>query len=164
MNRAINSTAKRQTLFALGFLFATTWAGTGVASEEQVEHLAWLAGHWRAEDEGVRHEEVWIPPAGGVMLGLHREVGKEGGVFFEFLRIAETESGVFYFAQPLGHPAVGFRLVRSSTQRVVFENPEHDYPQRILYWLDEEGFLRARVEGRVGGEERSSEWRWKPSD
>ncbi len=42
--------------------------------------------------------------------------------------------------------------------RAVFENGEHDFPQRILYWLDPEGRLHARVEGRLAGQPRGQEW------
>ena len=42
---------------------------------------------------------------------------------------------------------------------VVFENPEHDYPQRILYLRDGDE-LTARIEGTAGGVEKSSEWTW----
>ncbi len=43
---------------------------------------------------------------------------------------------------------------------VVFENREHDFPQRILYWLDGEGRLHARIEGPAGSGERAMEWVW----
>ncbi|HEV8253574.1 MAG TPA: DUF6265 family protein [Vicinamibacteria bacterium] len=45
-------------------------------------------------------------------------------------------------------------------QRVVFENKEHDFPQRILYWLDPERRLHARIEGTHGGQALSEEWEW----
>ena len=43
--------------------------------------------------------------------------------------------------------------------RVVFENPVHDFPQRIIYWKDGAD-LRARIEGTQKGKEGSMEWRW----
>ena len=45
--------------------------------------------------------------------------------------------------------------------RVVFENPTHDFPQRIIYWKDGAD-LRARIEGTQNGKEGSQEWRWSP--
>ena len=55
-----------------------------------------------------------------------------------------------------------FRLIANADRRAVFANPEHDYPQRILYWIDEDGALHARIEGTQNGENRASEWRWEP--
>jgi hypothetical protein len=44
----------------------------------------------------------------------------------------------------------------------VFENKEHDFPQRILYWRGK-GALHARIEGLRDGQPRSLEWRWMPT-
>jgi hypothetical protein len=81
-------------------------------------------------------------------------------VSFEFFRIEETAGGLVYLTQPRGQPATPFRAVQASGKRVVFENLEHDFPQRILYWLDEEGALRARIEGKDRGKDAAMEWRW----
>ena len=36
----------------------------------------------------------------------------------------------------------------------MFENRQHDFPQRILYWLDAAGAMHARIEGPQGGQDR----------
>ena len=41
----------------------------------------------------------------------------------------------------------------------MFENAAHDFPQRVLYWLDDAGSLHARVEGHAGGG-ADEEWIW----
>jgi hypothetical protein len=105
-------------------------------------------------------EELWLPPAGGAMLGLHRDVAGGRMVSFEFLRIEETERGLVYLSQPRGGPVTPFHAAQVTGKRVVFENPEHDFPQRILYWLDEEGALHARIEGKDKGKDAAMEWRW----
>ncbi len=120
-------------------------------------HLAWLAGSWAGEAEGARMEEHWALPAGGLMLGMHRDVSPRG-TFFEYLRIERRADGIHYVAQPRGGAPTAFRLVESRPRRAVFENPAHDHPRRILYWLDGAG-LHARVEGREG----ASEWLWPAS-
>jgi hypothetical protein len=120
-----------------------------------------MVGSWAGTDEGVHSEELWIAPSGGVMLGLHRDVGAEGKAFFEYLRIVESRSGVVYVAQPLGRPPTDFKLTEIEPGRVVFENPGHDFPQRIIYRAGPDGELVARVEGEVSGELQSSEWHWK---
>ena len=51
--------------------------------------------------------------------------------------------------------------VPSGERRAVFENKQHDFPQRILYWLDAEGAMHARIEGPQGGKTISLEWVWK---
>ena len=46
-------------------------------------------------------------------------------------------------------------------RRAVFENRQHDFPQRILYWLDASGAMHARIEGPQGGKTVSEEWVWR---
>jgi len=121
--------------------------------------LSWLAGHWFGQHRGVRMEELWLPPEGGMMLGIHRDVPAEGETFFEFLRIGSEGGNIVYFAGPGGKDPVPFPLKELSERWVVFENPENEYPQRIIY-LREGKQLHARIEGEREGEIRSESWIW----
>jgi hypothetical protein len=117
--------------------------------------LAWMAGHWTSTRDGVVMEEIWTAPGGGVMLGLHRDA-KDAKASFEFMRVAETSGGLVYYAQPGGRPPTPFTLVELTRTRAVFANPQHDFPKRVIYWLDE-GKLCARVEGDG---ESAEQWCW----
>ena len=129
------------------------------AADAKLEDLVWMSGHWSATVDGTEMEEVWLAPSGGLMTGMHRDVRENGKTFFEFLRIADTSTGIVYLAQPKGLAPVPFKLVESTTHRVVFANPEHDFPQRIIYAL-REGRLCARVEGPQNGKDVNEEWCW----
>ena len=110
----------------------------GAAPAATVDDLGWMAGVWieeAIEGAGGRWtEEYWTLPRGGVMLGASRS-GREGNLReFEFLRLqAGPDGGVSYLAQPGGGAPVAFRLVRHDAASAIFENPAHDYPQRIVY-------------------------------
>ena len=95
------------------------------------------------------------------MLGVARTVRASGKTSFEYLRIAKSDKGIRYIASPGGGPATEFPLVSLEGKKVAFENKEHDFPQRISYWLDGDGALHARIEGDVQGKTRSMEWRWE---
>jgi hypothetical protein len=133
--------------------------GGGAQPGGEVERLGWLEGRWTGEKDGVSSEEIWVA-RGGVLLGVHSDVKAGRLASWEFLRIGRTADGAFYFASPRSAPPVAFGLVEQSERRVVFANEQHDFPQRILYWLDEEGALHARVEGPQGGRTVSEEWTW----
>jgi len=109
-------------------------------------------------------EECWTAPGGGILLGMHRDITSSGKAFFEFLRIAASGDSVTYWGSPMGKTPTPFRLKTQGPNRVVFENPAHDFPQRILYWLEGDGTLRARVEGVEKGAARQEEWRWRRAD
>ena len=125
--------------------------------------LSWMAGSWTGVDRrGVEMEEHWTAPKGNSMVGIHRDVGKGRTLLFEFLRIEQQGDQIVYLSMPNGRsPATPFPLKEVSGTRVVFENPTHDFPQRIIYWKDGND-LRARIEGTMNGKTGSDEWRWSP--
>jgi len=131
------------------------------APETSVEDLRWLAGSWASDSAAVRIEEHWSAPAGGLMVGMHRDVIGGRATGFEFFRIRADSIGLVYLSQPGGRPPHPFRLKELGSRSVVFEDPEHDFPQRVMYWLDERGELHARIEGVMNGKLEGENWRWK---
>jgi hypothetical protein len=123
--------------------------------------LAWMSGSWSSTQEGKVSEEHWTAPAGGMMLGVHRDVDGATAAF-EFLRIEQSGDAITYLASPRGKPATPFALVESSKERVVFANPEHDFPKKILYWR-EGASLCASIEGPRNGQTVSERWCWEPA-
>jgi hypothetical protein len=123
-----------------------------------LDDLAWMAGHWASEHDGARTEELWLAPAGGLMLAVNRTTPKSGGAAFEFLRIEQRKSELVYVASPSGRSATEFPLADVGEGFVQFENPEHDFPKVIRYELGKDGALHARVSD---GHEQAMEWTWK---
>jgi len=121
--------------------------------------LGWMSGEWQ-ESKGDRWtEEDWSSARGGVLLGTGRSGAGETVKSFEFMRIAPGEGGVLhFFGSPGGSPAVAFRLVRSGPTEAVFENPAHDYPQRVRYWR-EGAVLRAETSDITGA--KAMRWNYK---
>jgi hypothetical protein len=118
-----------------------------------------MIGDWGSSDGDAFTEEHWTAARGGTMLGMNRTTKGESTSFFELLRITSDAAGVVYWAAPMGKAPTPFKLVNADGSRAVFENMEHDYPQRIIYRRDGKSLV-ARVEGKDGGVDKSSEWRW----
>lgn len=98
------------------------------------------------------------------MIGLHRDVAKGRTVSFEFLRIEQQGDTVVYLSMPNGRStATPFPLKEADGMQVVFENPAHDSPQRIICWKDGPD-LRARIEGTENGKTAGREWWWSPAN
>ena len=88
------------------------------------------------------------------MLGLGRTVAEGKTVEFEFMQIRQEANGsIFFIAKPSGQPEATFRLIRGSDREVIFENPQHDFPQRVIYRLQSDGSLLGRIEGVSRGKE-----------
>jgi hypothetical protein len=141
-------------------LFSAAVAAQG--TKPVIADLSWMAGSWTGESRGVQMEEHWTAPNGNSMIGIHRDTGKGRTLLFEFLRIEQQGDQIVYLSMPNGRsPATPFPLKEVSGTRVVFENPAHDFPQRIIYWKDGND-LRARIEGTQKGKLAGEEWRWSP--
>jgi len=97
--------------------------------------LAWMAGDWQTDPNGrSTSDEHWARPAGGIMIGMSRTVAGNKLISFESLRIEQRGEAIFYVASVKGRcPATDFKLTRLNAQEAVFENPDHDFPKRIIY-------------------------------
>lgn len=118
------------------------------------EPIAWLAGCWRADGGEPGSIEQWMPPAGGTMLGMARTVRGGRTAEFEFMRIVAEDGALVFVAQPSGRPPTRFPAARVGAAEAVFEQPGHDFPQRVIYAQDGADRLRARIEGQRGGQLR----------
>jgi hypothetical protein len=128
-------------------------------AQAAIGDLAWLAGAWvGTRSSGSSIEERWSPPLGGAMLGVSRTVARGRMSAFEYLRIVERDGGLVYIAQPGGAAPTEFVLTELTTTRLVFDNPRHDYPKRIVYELSAEGDLSATIGFLKGGTPRRFEF------
>ena len=133
-------------------LFMSTWAAT---AQPSLDSLNWLSGHWLHAEGAAVQEEFWMAPDGGMMPGVHRDVRHGRETFFEYMRIVEIDGGLFYHASPGGGPETIFTADSTADHFVRFVNPDHDYPQRIVYALDSSGNLVAMISDAKGGKVRT---------
>jgi hypothetical protein len=85
------------------------------------------------------------------MLGMSRTVAGDKTVEFEYLRIEQRPDAIYYVAHPKARcPGTDFKLTRLSAQEALFENPEHDFPKRIIYRKNADGSLTASIDGGEG--------------
>ncbi|MBA3049386.1 DUF6265 family protein [Brevundimonas sp.] len=120
--------------------------------------LSWIAGYWLDCSGGREASETWSDPRAGLSVG-HAVTVENGRVSFEVSHIGPTAHGFAYVAQPGGVPPTVFVLAESGPARAVFANAENDFPTRVIYERDGDA-LTARIEGEIGGQARSMEWKF----
>lgn len=129
------------------------------AKAADVGQLAWLAGCWESENADPGSGEHWLPLAGDVMFGISRTVRQDRVVAFEFMQIRALEDEQLAFiAMPSGQQTTIFPLLRLGETEAVFENLQHDFPHRVIYQLEGESRLMARIEGVSRGAPRTIEF------
>ena len=127
--------------------------------------LAKLLGVWEGiQGSGIYHEE-WRKLNDNSLEGRAYLLKKGEIVNPENLRIVIEDGEVYYVADVSHNEApVRFRMTSSSDTILVFENPSHDFPQKITYDLAEEGWLKAIIEAEREGNDRRVEFRLKKID
>jgi hypothetical protein len=131
--------------------FALVLSIASAAETTSLSDLSWITGDWQTPAGGrAQIEEHWTQPAGGSMMGVSRTVAGDKTVEFEYLRIEQRPDGIYYVAHPKARcPGTDFKLTRASATEAVFENPQHDFPKRIIYRKTDEG-LTASIDGGEG--------------
>jgi len=104
------------------------------SSTAGVDQLGWLKGCWeRRTARGAFIQEQWMAPRGGMMMGMARTFVRDTLREYEFVVIREVEGKLRYEAHPSGQAAATFPQKSLNDTLVEFEDPAHDYPQRIGY-------------------------------
>ncbi len=154
-------------------LFLLTSCGNAPASDKAVQvtdtpatsqpltklnSLHWLVGKWQnAKPEGIIFE-YWELADGGSLKGSSGFIKGKDTAVGETISIEQQGTDILYIPtvkdQNSGQPVV-FRLVAATGDSFVFENPAHDFPQKITYRMLSATELAATISGSVNGNERS---------
>jgi hypothetical protein len=133
-------------------------APAGRLAPGSLQRLSWLAGCWARGSGDSRDDEQWLAPLGGAMLGVSRTVRDGRAVAWEQMRIEERDSTLVFTARPSGQTEASFEAIALTDSSVTFENPAHDFPQRVSYTLRPDGGVLGAIEGVRGGRPRRVEF------
>jgi len=120
----------------VGVLGVALLGATPAAPQDDLEGLAWLEGEWQRETRRGLSIERWSRLPDGGLVGESVVIPADGGAEFqvEALLLVRMGADIFYVARPRQNELpIGFRLVAQTDTEAVFENPTHDFPQRITY-------------------------------
>ncbi|HYP06881.1 MAG TPA: DUF6265 family protein [Bryobacteraceae bacterium] len=121
----------------------------------QIDKLAFMAGCWA----GPGTYEMWMKPEAGSVMGMGRSVRNGKVVGTEYFSVSEQADGiVLNVQQRLAAKTTAFRVKEITATSVVFENPEHDFPQRVIYRLTGPDALLGRIEGLDKGKDRAIDY------
>lgn len=98
-----------------------------------LERVQWLVGCWEQQSNNRRTIEIWEAPRGGVMAGGSFVVTDTSIRETEQIRLWAAGDTLIYEAHPATQARTQFRAVPVNDRELVFANPEHDFPQRVIY-------------------------------
>lgn len=108
----------------------------------------WLLGQWAAESGDKRVLETWREVSATTFEGSGVTTTRTDAAVVdgEDLRLVAMLDAVFYVAKVAHNPyPVAFRMTVCEAGRLVFENPTHDFPRRLVYTMQPDGELEVTV-------------------
>ncbi len=137
--------------------------GSATEPKSPLQKLRWLVGTWRRETSKSISTETWRRLSDRTFEGEGVRLSTASGdtAFTESLRIVEMQGETFYLAKVAENPyPVAFKLTSFDSAQAVFENPDHDFPQRITYRHPASDSLTVLVAGDVQGKPRVIRFRF----
>ncbi len=142
----------RDLSFSALLLFVLAISYVSAQTTNSVSTLLWMTGCWEVNDNGRVTIERWAKPTENLMIGTSQTVKNGKSVAFEFLRVVNNGHGLVYVALPSSaKEPTPFPFLKMGEREVVFENLNHDFPQRIIYRQTAADSLFARIEGMQNG-------------
>ncbi|MGH8697274.1 MAG: DUF6265 family protein, partial [Burkholderiales bacterium] len=132
---------------AIAALAVAVIGGGSRRQDDGLDRVRWLAGCWELRRGARVTLEMWMPPAGGLMLGASRTVVGGAVREWEQVRLSVRDGRLVYTALPSGQQEAEFTAIAVSDSGFVVENAAHDFPQRIRYARRGADSLVARIEG-----------------
>ena len=117
------------------------------AQTSPLARVGWLAGCWELRAPNRVTLEMWMPPLGDLMLGASRTTVGTATSEFEQLKLKVEGDKLVYIAAPSGQKETSFTSTTIADTLIVFENPAHDFPQKIIYRRRGADSIVARIEG-----------------
>lgn len=124
-------------------------------SPNELETANWLIGKWGNSENGIDVTEIWKKENDSVYTGISYAIrDKKDTVSLERIRLEKQKDNLVYIPLVKDQNAgevVKFTLTSSEKHKLVFENPEHDFPQKVSYKLITKDSLLAEISGIYKG-------------
>jgi hypothetical protein len=120
-----------------------------MSAQNRIDDLNVLQGKWKLENGNANYYEEWEKINDTTFSGISYEFKDDRKYTLEKLTILKLNNHIVYIAQPGNNNPTLFTLTSSENKKFIFENEEHDFPQRVIYHFSSENQLNASIEGIV---------------
>jgi Domain of unknown function (DUF6265) len=128
---------------------------------EQLEKMNWLIGNWENKMPEGLLRETWKKENDSVFTGNSFFITEKDTVHFESIKMYQKGDSILYSATVVGQnndEPVEFNQTTATETEFIFENPKHDYPQKIVYKKVNDTNLVATISGIQQGKKSSESY------
>ena len=131
---------------------------------DKIEKLNWLVGSWEQKLPDGILTETWKKENDSTFSGESYFINPKDTVHFEKIKLHQELEELIYSATVVGQnndETVDFKLTSAIENTFTFENPAHDYPQKIIYKKVNETNLVATISGKQQGKDTQESYSMK---
>lgn len=120
----------------------------------QINNAEWLLGNWGHKTKQGDLAEQWQKINDSTFNGASYFIKAKDTLFAETIVLSETKGDLHYTVTVPGQNGdlpVAFKMTSGTAKQLVFENPSHDYPKKIIYNLIHKDSMVAHISGMQQG-------------
>lgn len=128
------------------------------SSSQLISQANWLLGSWHNQTPKALFVEEWTKQNDSTYAGKSYTLVNKDTVSSETVQLVQRNGQLYYIPtvkKQNGGLPVSFTLTTATAGALSFENPEHDFPQKISYQLISKDSLLATISGISKGKLRS---------
>lgn len=121
----------------------------------QLDKMNWIIGNWENNLPEGKLTETWTKANDSTYHAVTLLIKEKDTLHYETVVLAQKGETLLYSPTVKGQndeQPVNFKLTETKTENeFVFENPKHDYPQKIVYKKVNNNQLVATISGKQQG-------------
>lgn len=155
--RKMNRQSKNIITAGILLLHSACTGGQKIASVPLPAQAGWLLGTWQVRSGDHLTFETWTQQSPGRFSGKSYVLKGADSMVLETISLEQRPGGLYYIPsvsnQNRGQPVL-FKAILLTKDSMVFENPEHDFPQQISYRRAGADTAVAAISGKKNGRSR----------
>ena len=124
------------------------------AEKDKIKIADWLIGNWENTSPDGILTENWQKLNDSTFSAASYLIKGKDTIHFESVVLAQKGETLTYLATVKGqndNKPVAFTSTNETENKLIFENPQHDYPQKITYTKGANNTLTTEVTGKLEG-------------
>ena len=130
-------------------------------AKEKIKAANWLLGNWESKSVEGNLTENWKKVNDSTFQAESYFIKEKDTLHFESITLQQKGEELTYSAAVKGQnndKPVAFKLTTATEKQMVFENPKHDYPQKISYTQITPDNLVVKISGIQQGKPSSEQF------